>query len=484
VEVISMRVGVTRFRRASIVNFVRTWRGLKSTARRTIKGEVHPDLPKEDIDYLHKRMLECVEGRGGEVSARARSAELGHIYLHLNEKGKERFLKKLARDFALDHDRMLSLLDAFRDAQTSQDRLKSEHLLRNALDSPRLQILRQFNTLDDGLKFLVDMRADLLALKKRDVHQEGLEKDLKFLLTSLFDIGLLDMEEISWNSPAALLEKLIDYEAVHEISSWRDLKNRLDSDRRCFAFFHNKMPNEPLIFIEVALVKGMADNIQSLLNEGTPVEDPEDADTAIFYSITSAQKGLVGISLGNFLIKWVVAELASEMKNLKVFATLSPVPGFRKWLDPLLEKGDTSFLKAGDVLSIKQLAGGENAACCLLDLLNREWYKDKRTSEILEKPLMRMVAHYLVYEKRGMGARDPVTHFHISNGARLERINWLGNVSAKGMRESAGIMVNYLYDRANIDEYHETYASEGKIHLSKQVKDRLKKAGFPVKDNT
>ena len=475
-----MRAGVTRFRRASIVNFVRTWRGLRSTARRAIKGEVHPDLPKEDIDYLHKRMLECVDGKGGEVSARARSAELGHIYTHLNEKGKERFLKKLARDFALDHERMLALLKTFGDAKTQQERFESERLLRNALDSPRLQILRQFNTLDDGLKFLVDMRADLLALKKRDIHLDGLEKDLKFLLTSLFDIGLLDMAEISWNSPAALLEKLIDYEAVHEISSWRDLKNRLDSDRRCFAFFHNKMPNEPLIFIEVALVKGMADNIQSLLNEETPVEDPEDADTAIFYSITSAQKGLAGISLGNFLIKWVVAELSAGMKNLKVFATLSPVPGFRKWLDPLLEKGDTSFLKAGDVLSIKQLIGGDNAARCLLDILNREWYKDGRTCEILEKPLMRLVAHYLMYEKRGTAARDPVMHFHISNGARLERINWLGNVSPKGVRESAGIMVNYLYQRASIDEYHEAYASEGKIHLSKQVKDRLKKAGFPV----
>ncbi len=479
-----MRVGVTRFRRASIVNFVRTWRGLRSTARRAIKGEVHPDLPKEDIDYLHRRMLECVEGKGGEVSARARSAELGHIYLHLNARGKERFLKKLGRDFALDHGRMLPLLEAFSAAETPQDRLESEHRLRNALDSPRLQILRQFNTLEDGLKFLVDMRADLLALRKRDLHLNGLEKDLKFLLTSLFDIGLLDMEEISWNSPAALLEKLIEYEAVHEISSWRDLKNRLDSDRRCFAFFHNKMPNEPLIFIEVALVKGMADNIQGLLNEETPVEDPEDADTAIFYSITSSQKGLAGISLGNFLIKWVVAELSAGMKNLKVFATLSPVPGFRKWLDPLLEKGDTSFLKAGEVLSIKQLAGGENAASCLLDLLNRQWHKDRRTSEILENPLMRLIAHYLLYEKRGGGARDPVTHFHISNGARLERINWLGNVSPKGMRESAGIMVNYLYDRTSIDEYHEAYASEGKIHLSKQVKDRLRKAGLAIKDNT
>ncbi len=478
-----MRVGVTRFRRASIVNFVRTWRGLKSTARRAIRGELHPDLPKEDIDYLHRRMLECVEGKGGEVSARARSAELGHVYLLLNEKGKERFLKKLARDFALDHDRMRPLLQAFSDAETEQDRLESEFRLRSALDSPRVQILRQFNTLDDGLKFLVDMRADLLALKRRDPHLDGLEKDLKFLLKALFDIGLLDMEEISWNSPAALLEKLIEYEAVHEISSWRDLKNRLDSDRRCFAFFHNKMPNEPLIFIEVALVKGMTDNIQSLLNEETPAEDPEDADTAIFYSITSAQKGLAGISLGNFLIKWVVTELSSEMKNLKVFATLSPVPGFRNWLDPLLEKGDTSFLKAGDVLSIKQLGSGENAARCLLDLLNSEWYQDKRTCEILKKPLMGLMAQYLVHEKRDIWARDPVTHFHISNGARLERINWLANVSSKGMRESAGIMVNYLYKSANIDEYHEAYASEGKIHLSKQVKDGLKKAGFPAKEN-
>jgi malonyl-CoA decarboxylase len=479
----SMPVGVTRFRRASIINFVRTWRGLKSTARRAIKGEVHPDLPKEDMDYLHKRMIECVAGRGGEVSAHARSAELGHIYMHLNGKGKERFLKKLARDFAMDHERLLALLKGFNDAKTQQDRLESELLLRNALDSPRLQILRQFISLDDGLKFLVDMRADLMALKKRDIRLDGLEKDLKFLLKSLFDIGLLDMARISWGSPAALLEKLIEYEAVHEISSWKDLKNRLDSDRRCFAFFHYKMPNEPLIFIEVALVKGMADNIQRLLNEETPVEDPKEADTAIFYSITSAQKGLSGINMGNFLIKWVVAELSSEMKNLNVFATLSPIPGFRKWLDPLLEKGDTSFLKADDVLSIKRLGGGENAARCMLDLLNREWYKDIKTCETLKKPLMGLVAQYLVYEKKGIWAKDPVTHFHVSNGARLERINWLANLSPKGMRESAGIMVNYLYKRANIDEYHEAYASEGKIHLSKKVRDRIKKVGFPVKNN-
>ncbi len=472
-EGMPMRDAVTRIRRASIINFVRTWRGLKSSARRAIKGEVHPGLPKEDMPYLHKRMTECVEGKGGEVSARVRSAELGNIYMNLNRDGRERFLKKLSRDFSIEDGRILALLESFKMAGNQKQRFEAENALREVLDSPKLKILRQFNTLDDGLKFLVDMRSDLLELKKDDVYLAALEKDLKFLLKSLFDIGLLDMKEITWNSPAALLEKLMAYEAVHHISSWRDLKNRLDSDRRCFAFFHNKMPNEPLIFIEVALVKGMADNVQNLLNEESPVVDQDDADTAIFYSITNAQKGLVGISLGNFLIKWVVSELSAEFKNLKVFSTLSPIPGFRRWLDPILEKGDTSLFKAGDILSIRKLGSEENAAGILLRILQGDWHKDAKTCSILEQPLMGLAAHYLVNIKKGKRASDPVTHFHISNGAQLERINWLGDVSPKGMQESAGLMVNYLYKRSDIDECHEAYAAEGKITFSKQVKDCL-----------
>ena len=469
-----MREAVTRFRRASIVNFVRTWRGLKSSARRAIKGEVHPDLPKEDMAYLHKRMVECVEGKGGEVSARVRSAELGNIYMNLNRDGRERFLKKLSRDFGIQDDRILPLLETFKEAGNQKQRFEAQNALREVLDSPKLKILRQFNTLDDGLKFLVDMRSDLLELKKDDVYLTGLEKDLKFLLKSLFDIGLLDMKQITWNSPAALLEKLMAYEAVHHISSWRDLKNRLDSDRRCFAFFHNKMPNEPLIFIEVALVKGMADNVQNLLNEESPVVDQDEADTAIFYSITNAQKGLAGISMGNFLIKWVVLELASEFKNLKVFSTLSPLPGFRRWLDPLLEKGDTSLFKAGDILSIKKLASGDNAAGILLEILRGgDWHTDAKTCSTLKQPLMGLAVHYLLNIKKGKRALDPVAHFHISNGARVERINWLGDISPKGMQESAGLMVNYLYKRSDIDECHEAYADEGKITFSKQVKDCL-----------
>jgi malonyl-CoA decarboxylase len=469
-----MRVDSTRLRRASIVNLTRTWRGLKSTARHAFKGEVHPDLPKEDMDYLQRRMIECAEGKGGEVSARLRSTELGHIYLSLNQKGRERFLKILAREFSLDRERVLEQFEIFRNAKDEEGQLNAVHALRECLESPRLKILRHFNTLDDGFKFLVDMRADLLSLNTRDVSLKGLEKDLKYLLGSLFDIGLLDMEQITWSSPAALLEKLIQYEAVHAISSWGDLKNRLDSDRRCFAFFHNKMPNEPLIFIEVALVQGLADNVQTLLNEQTPAIDPEEADTAIFYSINNAQKGLVGISFGNFLIKWVVTDLSASFKNLKAFATLSPVPGFRGWLNSLLEKGDVSILGANEIQTILRLKPGDNAGHSLLELLNSGWHKDEKVRDALKQPLMGLVAHYIVNEKKGKKALDSVTHFHITNGASLERINWLADASEKGMRESAGIMVNYLYKRQNIDEYHEDYSNEGKVHFSRQVKDCFK----------
>ncbi|SPD71732.1 Malonyl-CoA decarboxylase [uncultured Desulfobacterium sp.] len=469
-----MRIDVTRFRRASIVNLMRTWRGLKGTARHAIKGKVDAELPKEDMEYLHRRMIECVEGKGGEVSARARSAELGHIYMHLNKKGRERFLKMLGRDFNLENERVISHLERFKNARSEQERLSAELGLREALNSPRLQILRQFNTLSDGFKFLVDMRTDLLALNKNDIYLQRLEKDIKFLLRSFFDIGLLNLSEISWNSPAALLEKLIRYEAVHEISSWADLKNRLDSDRRCFAFFHNKMPDEPLIFIEVALVKGMADNVQVLLDQRSPAQDPEEADTAIFYSINNTQRGLTGISFGNFLIKWVVAELSATLKNLKVFATLSPVPGFRKWLDPLLQKGDTSLFSQPDIQAINRLRPGENAGHGLLEILNRDWPKDEKTCGIIKQPLMGFAAHYLVHEKKGQNAIDPVAHFHLSNGACLERINWLADTSEKGIRESATVMVNYLYKLTHIDDYHEAYTDDGKISISKQVKDLLK----------
>ena len=201
-------------------------------------------------------------------------------------------------------------------------------------------MLTQFNALPEGVKFLVDMRAELMTMARRDPVLAGLELDLKALLASWFDIGFLELTRITWDAPAALLEKLIVYEAVHEIRSWTDLKNRLEADRRCFAYFHPRMPEEPLIFVEVALVQGMSDNVQSLLDEARRSAIRSTADTAIFYSISNCQRGLAGISFGDFLIKRVVDSLAAELPHVKTYATLSPIPGFRAWLDQrLIEEG-------------------------------------------------------------------------------------------------------------------------------------------------
>jgi malonyl-CoA decarboxylase len=256
-----------------------------------------------------------------------------------------------------------------------------------------------------------------------------------------------------------LLEKLIEYEAVHRIASWDDLKNRLDSDRRVFAFFHNKMPLEPLIFVHVALVEGMSGNIQQLLDQDGPVTNLDKADTAIFYSISNAQKGLVGISFGNFLIKRVVNVLTSEMKNIKTFATLSPIPGFRNWLDNEIKQDDKKLISASDREILK--------------LLDSDWLKDKKSVAALKPVLLKLCSHYLIEAKKNDKPVDPVCNFHLSNGARLERLNWLGDTSPKGIKQSAGIMANYYYKLSEIDENHEDFMTHGKIAASKNVRNML-----------
>ena len=303
------------------------------------------------------------------------------------------------------------------------------------------------------------MRADLLPIMASDVKLRALEFDLKQILSSWFDVALLDLVEITWNSPAAILEKLIEYEAVHRVSSWEDLKNRLDADRRVFAFFHHKMPTEPLIFVHVALVSGMSDNVQKLLDEKSPVFDTRGADTAIFYSISNAQKGLTGISFGNFLIKRVVEKLSREMPQVKTFATLSPVPGFRAWLEPLITSGKGELISKEEAQRLKNL--------------DIEWYKDAKLAEKLKPTLMRLCAHYLIHEKKHSRPLDPVANFHLFNGARLERLNWLGDTSTKGMKQAAGLMVNYHYKLDEIDENHEAFAENGKVVASRAVKGFL-----------
>ncbi len=465
---------LSHLRRRTVVSLLRTWNEVKGTARHAIWSEIRPNLPKEDMEYLRKQMKLCLESPGGEISARANTAELGRTYLSLNDEGRARFLKMLASDFDVDEKKLGELAFAYADSTSAPDKFKLEMQLREVLTSPRSVILRQFTALPEGFKFLVNMRSDLLPIIGKDQKLKGLEYDLKTILSTWFDIGLLDLVEITWNSPAALLEKLIEYEAVHRVTSWEDLKNRLDADRRVFAFFHNKMPLEPLIFVHVALVEGMSDNVQQLLDMKSPVFDIEKANTAIFYSISNAQKGLTGISFGNFLIKRVVSELTKELKNIQNFATLSPVPAFRTWLDPLLSKGDSTLLLPEEVAALKKLNPTDEAPKALLALLDSNWADIPATREVLKPILLRLCVNYLVEQKKNGRPLDPVANFHLFNGARLERMNWLGDTSAKGMKQSAGIMVNYHYRLSKIDENHEEFATNGKVVASRQVRGYLK----------
>ena len=471
----------------TIENLRTAWRDIAAFSREAVGATPRPHLPREDADRLRLQMQACLEGRGGEVSARARAAELGRTYLSLDSTGRRNFLSVLARDFDVDRANVDRAVDVFHLAGDPASRGDAERALRSALEPGRMRLLTQFNGLPEGVKFLVDMRAQLLEWSRHDPLMSALEADLKSLLKNWFDVGFLELRRITWDSPASLLEKLIAYEAVHAIRGWQDLKDRLDSDRRCFAFFHPRMPDEPLIFVEVALVTGMSGNVQSLLDEAAPVQDPQTADTAIFYSISNAQKGLAGISFGNFLIKRVVDSLATEFPNLKYFATLSPIPGFRRWLDAEFKREE-----AGEGEGRPDGFGEEPHRRAFRRSRHRAAGPGRRptgparpaqlaprrsSADYTETDLLRLGAKYLIEVKSGRRARDPVAHFHLSNGARMERLNWLADTSENGLRQSAGMMINYRYKLTHIEANHEAYTGDGKISTSSQVRANLKSTG-------
>ncbi len=448
------------------------WRDIAAQTFGQRAAQPRPDLPDDDAERVRRQMQDCLEARGGEVSARARAAELGRAYLGLNGAGRLRFLKLLASAYDVDRAAVDTAVQRYAIAADPDARNLADQALRQALDPPRRRLLTQFNALPEGVKFLVDLRAELLGHARSEPGLAGLESDLKALLASWFDVGFLELRQITWSAPAALLEKLIAYEAVHEIRGWTDLKNRLDSDRRCFAFFHPRMPDEPLIFVEVALVQGMAGNIQALLDERAPVFDAAKADSAIFYSISNAQKGLAGISFGNFLIKRVVDRLAHEFGGLKTFATLSPIPGFMGWLQRRMEAAEP-LLTAGERKSLARFETGEHDGVVLGRLLARQgWPGEADLAEALQPPLMRLCARYLMGERARGSARalDPVAHFHLTNGARIERLNWLADGSLNGMRQAAGLMVNYRYKLDDIESNHEAYTGEGTVLASSAMR--------------
>ena len=307
------------------------------------------------------------------------------------------------------------------------------------------RLFRRFNNQADGLRFLVSLRADMLRWRKQVSGLPPLDKALEGLLSAWFDVGLLELKRLTWDSPASLLEKLIIYEAVHEIQSWDDLKHRVASDRRCYAFFHPQMPDIPLIFVEVAFSAQMADNVQALLDTSQPPQNLDKARWAIFYSISNTQPGLRGISFGNFLLKRVIDALVTDLPKLQRFATLSPIPGFTEWL----ARQDGSAVEAivRDKSRERRRQGVPDGA---------RWVERLRRAaqgngtEVVRRAAMKLAAHYLTSLKSGMPA-DPVARFHLGNGARIERVNWGADRSAKGIEQSAGLMVNYLYELEALD---------------------------------
>ena len=353
---------------------------------------------------------------------------------------------------------------AYDAARGTDEEARAEVQLRKAFASPRTRLLQRFAAFPEGVRFLVDLRAELLPHLKHEKRLLALDAELEDLFSTWFDVGFLELQRISWHSPAALVEKLIRYEAVHDIKSWADAKNRLDEDRRCYAFFHPRLPGEPLIFVEVALLQGMADSITPLLDEEGAADDLDKATTAIFYSISNTQTGLKGVSFGDSLIKRVVEELKGEFPQLKVFATLSPIPGLRAWLGKNAEAVLQAMPPRARQALARELGQPELEASALLKALDG-------VSELGEKSALRrwLLGAAARYLGRDLDARgrplDAVARFHLGNGARVERLNWLGDPSPKGLKQSYGLMVNYLYDLKRLDK-HRALLAQGKVPVS------------------
>src|SRR5690606_22670859 len=299
----------------------------------------------------------------------------------------------------------------------------------------------------ENLTLLVELRADMLRWRKQVAGLSVLERELEGLLTTWFDVGMLELRPITWDSPASLLEKLIQYEAVHEIRSWDELKHRVAGHRRCYAFFHPRMPDIPLIFVEVAFAVKMAGNVQVLLDPEVPAEDLSKARWAIFYSISNTQPGLRGISFGNFLLKRVIDELLRELPRLKSFATLSPIPGFAEWLSKLDGKAMQELLS--DKADKQQAQDDPEAGQKWVEKLKAA--AAGQASDAVQRTGLRLVVQYLKTMKNGQPL-DLVSRFHLGNGARIERVQWDADCSAKGMVQSCGIMANYLYELDQLDD--------------------------------
>jgi malonyl-CoA decarboxylase len=420
-----------------------------------------------------RRTLSLLQGvvdpRVSEVEGGRRAKALADWYAKAEAVERQDLWLLISEQFGPDAAKVRAARDDYDAALGTVEEGPAEIRLRRALVSPRTRLLQRFAAYPGGMRFLVDMRAEFLPHLKGKKRLLALDAELENLFSTWFDVAFLELRSISWDSPASLIEKLIKYEAVHDIRSWADLKNRLDSDRRCYGFFHPSLPNEPLIFVEVALLHEMADNIMPLLDEAAAPEDLQKATVAIFYSISNTQTGLRGVSFGDSLIKRVVETLRAEFPKLKTFATLSPIPGLRAWLsrhvDEMLKQLNEKELSAlGRELSFEP----PTAAHVLLAIEQPVLLSALSVKSPLRLFLMRCAAQYLGREKQGEQVLDPVGRFHLGNGARIERINWYADASSKGLKQSHGLMVNYLYDLKRLDK-HRQMLDKGLVPASGDV---------------
>jgi malonyl-CoA decarboxylase len=386
-------------------------------------------------DASIKRLCRELVSERGEASGTAIARELVDRYRTLPQSAKlNLFEQLLGPQWLADPDEVLRLATAYH-AQPGPGELAQ--LFRKA-EPKLLELFRRINSGPHGTETIVRMREDVLAMLPDHPHLEPLNADLAYLLSSWFNRGFLELRRIDWRTPPVILEKLMQYEAVHPIDGWADLRRRLQGDRRCFAFFHPALPDEPLIFVQVALTRNIPSSIQPLLALDAPQTVLANANTATFYSISNCQDGLRNISFGAFLLKQVIHELNQEGLAIRRFVTLSPIPGFRAWLTK-----QAPALLQGEI-------GKEQQQLCT-----------------------QLCARYLTTTGPNRRAIDPVAHFHLSNGASIEQLHWMGDTSPKGMRQSLGFMVNYRYRPLRIERNHEMYTKQGCLDVSSAVQELL-----------
>jgi len=437
---------------------------------RDLIGLARGDMAQRASPAELAKLCDDLISRRGEASGVALARVILERYASFPREDRHAFLRLIAVEFDADHGAVEQAIAAYREKPT-RARLGALH---NVAEPRSQELIRRLNLAREGTLSLVRMREDLFDLRKALGDEErpdralidaaeSLDDDFEHLFASWFNRGFLVLRHIDWTTPAHILEKIIRYEAVHEIQGWEDLRRRIEpQDRRCFAFFHPALVDEPLIFVEVALTSGIAPAIAPVLADERAVLPARSATCAVFYSISNCQRGLAGVTFGNFLIKQVVEDLAREIPTLKTFVTLSPVPGFARWLDRERRADAPQGLTREDVETLR--------------LLDRpDWATDKPIADTVRKALLPAAAAYFLRAKNERGRPlDPVARFHLGNGARLERLNFLGDVSAKGLKQSYGLMVNYLYDLAAIEKNHETFANLGTVAASSVVSRELR----------